>query len=76
MLEKFKDIIVEYVDVEKDDITEESRFVEDLGFNSYEFMSVFGEIEEEFDIEIDENDITDIITVKDAMDYVEKKQND
>ena len=38
MFEKMKAIICEYVEVEPEDITEESRFIEDLGFNSYDVM--------------------------------------
>lgn len=40
MLDQLKDIICQYVEVNREDISEESRFVEDLGFNSYDFMSM------------------------------------
>ena len=52
MLEKLKDMICEYVEVDKNAVTENSRFVEDLGFTSYDFMSMVGELEDEFDIEV------------------------
>ena len=52
MFEKLVDIICSYVEVEKDNIRPESRFMEDLGFTSYDFMSMLGEIEDEFDITI------------------------
>lgn len=71
MLEKIKELIVNYVDVNTDDITEESRFVEDLGFNSYDFMSLLGELENEFDITVDESDAIDIHTVGEAVKYLE-----
>lgn len=71
MLEKIKELIVNYVDVNADDITEESRFVEDLGFNSYDFMSLLGELENEFDITVDESDAIDIHTVGEAVKYLE-----
>ena len=51
MFEELKELICEYVDVNPSDIKEESRFIEDLGFNSYDFMSMVGEIEEKFDVE-------------------------
>ena len=40
MFEELKEMICEYVDVEPGEIREDSRFVEDLGFNSYDFMSM------------------------------------
>ncbi|MDY3792804.1 MAG: acyl carrier protein [Oscillospiraceae bacterium] len=72
MLEKIKELIVNYVDVNADDITEESRFVEDLGFNSYDFMSLLGELENEFDVTVDESDAIDIHTVGEAVKYLEE----
>lgn len=74
MLEELKKIICEYVEVDENVITEESRFIEDLGFNSYDFMSMVGEIEDTYDIEVEEQDIVDVKTVKDAVAYIQKLQ--
>ena len=74
MLEKMKELIVNYVEVSPDDITEESRFIEDLGFNSYDFMSLLGDLENEFDITVDESEAIDIHTVGEAVKYLEKLQ--
>lgn len=71
MLEQLRDIICEYVDVKPEQITEEARFMEDLGFNSYDFMSMVGEVEEVFDIEVEEREVVNIKTVKDAMEYIQ-----
>ncbi|MDY3909770.1 MAG: acyl carrier protein [Eubacterium sp.] len=71
MLEQLRDIICEYVDVKPEQITEEARFMEDLGFNSYDFMSMVGEVEEAFDIEVEEREVVNIKTVKDAMEYIQ-----
>lgn len=71
MLEKLRDIICEYVEVDRSKITEEARFVEDLGFTSYDFMSMVGELEETFDIEVEEREVADIITVGEAVKYIE-----
>ena len=49
MLEQLKEIIVNYVEVNKEDIKPESRFMEDLGFTSFDFMSMLGEIEDELE---------------------------
>ena len=70
MFEELKEMICEYVDVEPGEIREDSRFVEDLGFNSYEFMCLVGEVEDVFDIEVEEREAAKIKTVQEAMDYI------
>ena len=57
MLAKMKEIICKYVEVDPENITEESRFIEDLGFNSYDIMCMLGDAETEFDVDIDEEAI-------------------
>ena len=71
MYEKLKDIICNYVEVKPEDIRPESRFMEDLGFTSFDFMSMLGEIEDEFDVEIEQQKAADIRTVKEAAEYLE-----
>ena len=71
MFEKLKDIICNYVEVKPEDILPESRFMEDLGFTSFDFMSMLGEIEDEFDVEIEQQKAADIRTVKEAAEYLE-----
>lgn len=75
MLEKLKDMICEYVEVDKNAVTENSRFVEDLGFTSYDFMSMVGELEDEFDIEVEERQVAEIRTVGEAAHYIESLQD-
>ena len=72
MFEKLTDIITNYVEVKKEDIKPESRFMEDLGFTSFDFMSMLGEIEDELDVEIVQEEAADIRTVQEAVDYLEK----
>lgn len=72
MFDKLAEIICNYVDVEKKDILPESRFMEDLGFTSFDFMSMLGEIEDEFDIEIDQQRAVNIRTVQEAADYLDE----
>ena len=69
-LEKFTEIISNYVDLEDRDVTEASRFIEDLGLNSYDFMSLLGELEDECDIEVNEREALRIHTVGEAIAYV------
>lgn len=75
MLEELKNVICEYVDVNPDEIHEDSRFVEDLGFNSYDFMSMVGELEETYDIEVEEREVVNVKTVGDAVKYIESLQD-
>ena len=70
MLEKLRGIICNYVDVDPESITEASRFIEDLGMNSYDFMCLIGELEETMDIEVDEEEITKLSTVGEAIEYI------
>lgn len=72
MFEELKEIICEFVEVEADDIKESSRFSEDLGFNSFDFLSMLGEAEERFDIEIDQAEASDKKTVGELIAYFEE----
>lgn len=74
MLERLTEIICNYVEVEPENVKPESRFMEDLGFTSFDFMSMLGEIEDEFDIEIDQQKAADIRTVQEAIGYLEELQ--
>ena len=67
---KVKDILSDYIDMDSNEIKLEAKLAEDLGLNSYEFMSVIGEIEEEFDVELDEREIVKLISIADLLDYI------
>ena len=71
MFEQLVDLITEYVEGEREDILPESRFMEDLGFTSFDFMSMLGEIEDRFDVEVDQEEAADIRTVQEAVEYLE-----
>lgn len=72
MFEKLVEVICNYVEVEPENIKRESRFMEDLGFTSFDFMSMLGELEDELDVEIDQHEAANIRTVGEAVDYLEK----
>lgn len=72
MFDKLVEVICNYVEVEPEDIHPESRFMEDLGFTSFDFMSMLGEMEDVFDVEIEQQEVSDIRTVQEAVDYLEK----
>ena len=71
MYDKLVNMICNYVEVKPENITPESRFMEDLGFTSFDFMSMLGELEDEFDIEVDEQEVANIRTIKEAVEYLE-----
>ena len=70
MFDQLTDIIVNYVEVKKEDIKPETRFMEDLGFTSFDFMTMLGELEEALDVEIDPEEAANIRTVQEAVDYL------
>lgn len=74
MFEQLAEIITNYVEVKKEDIRPESRFIEDLGFTSFDFMSMLGEVEDELDVEINQEEAANIRTVQEAVDYLTKLQ--
>ena len=71
MLEKMKEIICQYVEVDPETITPEARFIEDLGFNSYDILSMLGDAEDAFDLSIDEAEGGKMKTVGELADYLE-----
>ncbi|MCI9345580.1 MAG: acyl carrier protein [Lachnospiraceae bacterium] len=71
MFDQLAKIIMNYVEVKREDIRPESRFMEDLGFSSFDFMSMLGEVEDTFEVEIEEEKAAGIRTVQEAVDYLE-----
>ena len=70
VLESFKDIIVEQLSVNKEDIKEDSKFQDDLGADSLDLVEMIMAIEEQFDLEIPDEDAEKIINVTDAVNYI------
>ena len=66
----FKSIVAQYCKIKPEDIKDDLRFREDLGLSSLDFMSMLGELEDEFDIELEEDKIINIHTIKEAMDMI------
>ncbi|HPF85673.1 Acyl carrier protein [bioreactor metagenome] len=69
MLARLKEIIIDRLDVEEDQIVPEASFVEDLGADSLDIVELIMGIEEEFDIEIPDEDAEKLTTVGEAMNY-------
>jgi acyl carrier protein len=72
--ERVVDIVAEQLGVEKDKITRETHFVNDLGADSLDTVELVMELEEEFDISIPEDAAEKILRVGEAIDFIEKNQ--
>jgi acyl carrier protein len=70
--EKVKKIIAEKLSVELSEVKPEASFVDDLGADSLDLVELIMSMEEEFDIDISDEDAEKIVTVKDAIDYINK----
>ncbi|MCD2346002.1 acyl carrier protein [Clostridium guangxiense] len=70
IFEKVKDIIAEQLGLEKDEITMDSSFVDDLGADSLDIVELIMALEEEFDIEIPDEDAEKVSAVKDVVEYI------
>ncbi|KAJ5815787.1 Acyl carrier protein (ACP) [Penicillium robsamsonii] len=69
--ERAKKIISEQLDVKKEEITGTKKFVDDLGADSLDTVELVMALEEEFDIEIPDEDAEKIATVQEAINYIE-----
>ena len=71
---KMIDIIVEQLSVDKDKVVSGASFVDDLGADSLDLVELIMAMEEEFDVEIPDEEAEKITTVQDAIDFVNKLQ--
>lgn len=69
--ERVKQIIVKQLDVDENKVVEDARFIDDLGADSLDTVEVVMALEEEFGCEISDEASQKILTVKDAMDFLE-----
>jgi len=70
--DKMIDIIVEQLSVDRDKVVPEASFVDDLGADSLDLVELIMAMEEEFDVEIPDEEAEKITTVQHAIDYVDK----
>ena len=71
--ERVKKIVVEHLGVEGDKVTEEASFIDDLGADSLDIVELVMAFEEEFGLEIPDEDAEKITTVGDAIRYIKEK---
>ena len=72
--DKVKDVIIDKLGVEEESIKSEAHFVNDLGADSLDTVELIMDFEEEFGIEIPDDDAEKITTVGSAVEYIEKHQ--
>jgi len=75
-VEKVKEIVADELSVDESIVTPQARFVEDLGADSLDVVELVMRFEEEFEIEIPDEDAEKIATVGDAVSYIEKKSEE
>ncbi|MBP6497251.1 MAG: acyl carrier protein [Campylobacteraceae bacterium] len=71
LFDDVKAVVVEQLNVNPDEVKEDSKFVEDLGADSLDVVELVMALEEKFDIEIPDTDAEKIVTVGNAMAYIE-----
>ena len=74
IFEKVKEITVDQLGVDEDAVTLDASFINDLEADSLDIVELMMALEEEFDIEIPDEDAEKISTVADAVDYIKERQ--
>ncbi len=74
MLEEIKELIIEQLDVEREKITLESKFVEDLGADSLDLMELASNFEEKYEVTIDKEELKNIVKVGDIVELIKIKK--
>ncbi len=75
MFEKVKDLLVEELSVDADEVTPSAELVNDLGINSLELADLVMLCEEKFGVVIDDDEAQNFVTVEDVVNYLENKAN-
>ena len=71
--DRVKKVVVEQLDVAEDEVTPQASFVDDLGADSLDVVELVMGLEEEFDVEIPDEDAEKITTVQEAVNYIDEK---
>jgi len=72
-LDKIKEIVVDKLGVEEAKVTVDAKFIDDLGADSLDTVELIMQFEEEFGIEIPDDDAENLLSVKQAVDYITEK---
>ena len=71
---QFNTMAAQYCEVAAEEMTDDMRFREDLGFSSLDFMSFLGELEDTFDVELEEEDALQVVTIGEALELLRSLQ--
>jgi acyl carrier protein len=74
ILDEVKEVVVEQLNVSPDEVKEDAKFVEDLGADSLDVVELVMALEEKFDIEIPDSEAEGIVTVSDAVKFIENNK--
>jgi len=72
--DKVKKIIADKLSVELEEVVPEASFIDDLGADSLDLVELIMSMEEEFDIDIPDEEAEKLVTVKDALDYIDTRK--
>ncbi len=75
LFDEVKEVIVEQLNVDPNEVKPEAKFVEDLGADSLDVVEMIMALEEKFEIEIPDSDAENIKTVQDVVNYIEKAKS-
>lgn len=73
--ERVKQIIIDNLSVNAEQVTPEAKFIEDLGADSLDVVELVMAFEEQFDVEVPDEDAEKLLTVGDVIKYIEDKEN-
>ena len=73
MLDKIKTIVAEQLGVDESQVTEDASFIDDLGADSLDIVELVMALEEEYDVEIPSDDLAELNTVGDVINYLKDK---
>ena len=73
IFDKVKEIIVDQLDADENDVTQDASITDDLGADSLDVVDLVMSIEEEFDIEVPDEEVANMKTVGDIVKYIESK---
>ena len=71
--DKIKEIVIDKLGIEEAKVTVDAKFIDDLGADSLDTVELIMQFEEEFGIEIPDDDAENLLSVKQAVDYIAKK---
>ena len=74
VFEKVREILCQQLDVEEDTVTMDSRIIEDLNADSLDLVDLLMSLEDEFDVEVPDDQVENVKTVGDLVGYIEKNK--